>query len=72
MRELCRRFAAYAHQTGGVHVEEVNEHSHLKNDMSKIFLKVNGHLHTLDVDPTTPLLFVLADELGFESKRQAA
>ena len=31
--------------------------------MSQISLKVNGRLHTLDVDPTTPLLFVLADEL---------
>jgi aerobic-type carbon monoxide dehydrogenase small subunit (CoxS/CutS family) len=31
--------------------------------MSHISLKVNGRLHTLDVDPTTPLLFVLADEL---------
>lgn len=24
---------------------------------------MNGHLHTLEVDPTTPLLFVLSDEL---------
>jgi nicotinate dehydrogenase subunit A len=32
--------------------------------MSMIQLKVNGHLHNLDVDPTTPLLFVLSDELG--------
>jgi len=31
--------------------------------MSKISLKVNGRLHTVDVDPNTPLLFVLADEL---------
>jgi nicotinate dehydrogenase subunit A len=31
--------------------------------MSQISLKVNGRLHTLDVDPTTPLLFVLADDL---------
>jgi aerobic-type carbon monoxide dehydrogenase small subunit (CoxS/CutS family) len=31
--------------------------------MSHISLKVNGRLHTLDVDPTTPLLFVLADDL---------
>ena len=31
--------------------------------MSKISLKVNGRSHTVDVDPATPLLFVLADEL---------
>ena len=31
--------------------------------MSKISLKVNGRLHTVDADPATPLLFVLADEL---------
>ena len=31
--------------------------------MSKISLKVNGQVHALDVDPNTPLLFVLADEL---------
>jgi nicotinate dehydrogenase subunit A len=37
--------------------------------MSKISLKVNGRLHTLDVDPTTPLLFVLADELGLRGPK---
>jgi nicotinate dehydrogenase subunit A len=31
--------------------------------MSNVSLKVNGRLHTLDVDPTTPLLFVLTDEI---------
>jgi len=31
--------------------------------MSKISLKVNGRSHTVDADPNTPLLFVLADEL---------
>jgi nicotinate dehydrogenase subunit A len=31
--------------------------------MSAITLKVNGRTHTLDVDPTTPLLYVLSDEL---------
>jgi nicotinate dehydrogenase subunit A len=31
--------------------------------MSTISLKVNGRLHTLELDPATPLLFVLADEL---------
>jgi len=31
--------------------------------MSAITLKVNGHTHTLDVDPTTPLLYILSDDL---------
>jgi nicotinate dehydrogenase subunit A len=31
--------------------------------MSAIPLKVNGRVHTVDVDPTTPLLYVLGDEL---------
>ena len=31
--------------------------------MSAIPLKVNGRLHTVDVDPATPLLYVLSDEL---------
>ena len=31
--------------------------------MSAINLKVNGRAHTVDVDPTTPLLYVLSDDL---------
>src|SRR5262245_43671798 len=31
--------------------------------MSRITLKVNGRSHTVDVDPTTPLLYVLSDDL---------
>lgn len=31
--------------------------------MSLISLKVNGQLHRLELDPATPLLFVLSDEL---------
>jgi nicotinate dehydrogenase subunit A len=31
--------------------------------MATISLKVNGHVHTVEVDPQTPLLFVLSDEL---------
>jgi len=37
--------------------------------MSKISLKVNGSVHELDVDPSTPLLFVLADELGLRGPK---
>jgi nicotinate dehydrogenase subunit A len=32
--------------------------------MSVINLKVNGRSHSVDVDPTTPLLYVLSDEIG--------
>ena len=31
--------------------------------MSEINLKVNGRAHSVDVDPATPLLYVLSDEL---------
>jgi|SRR5208337_1765919 len=31
--------------------------------MAAISLKVNGHLHAVDIDPSTPLLYVLSDDL---------
>ncbi|HEV3330272.1 MAG TPA: (2Fe-2S)-binding protein [Bryobacteraceae bacterium] len=31
--------------------------------MSAISLKVNGRVHNLDIDPATPLLYVLSDDL---------
>src|SRR2546428_13885134 len=31
--------------------------------MSKMGLRANGRAHTVDVDPTTPLLYVLSDDL---------
>ncbi len=37
--------------------------------MSRISLKVNGQLHTVEVDERTPLLFVLADELGLRGPK---
>ncbi len=37
--------------------------------MSDISLKVNGRVHTLDVDPATPLLYVLGDELGLRGPK---
>jgi nicotinate dehydrogenase subunit A len=37
--------------------------------VSAISLKVNGKLHTLELDPATPLLFVLADELGLKGPK---
>jgi len=32
--------------------------------MAEITLKVNGEAKSLDIDPTTPLLWVLRDHLG--------
>jgi nicotinate dehydrogenase subunit A len=37
--------------------------------MSLISLKVNGQIHSLDVDPTTPLLYVLSDDLGLRGPK---
>lgn len=37
--------------------------------MSRISLKVNGQVHTVDIDERTPLLFVLADELGLRGPK---
>jgi nicotinate dehydrogenase subunit A len=35
----------------------------LGDHMSMITLNVNGRAHSLDLDPTTPLLYVLSDDL---------
>src|SRR3989304_712777 len=37
--------------------------------MSKIALKVNGTTHTLDIDPSTPLLYVLRNDLGLQGPK---
>src|SRR3954462_13096127 len=37
--------------------------------MSAITLTVNGRAHTLDVDPATPLLYVLSDELALRGPK---
>jgi nicotinate dehydrogenase subunit A len=37
--------------------------------MKQMNLKVNGRQHTVTVDPETPLLFVLNDELGLRGPR---
>jgi aerobic-type carbon monoxide dehydrogenase small subunit (CoxS/CutS family) len=37
--------------------------------MSSISLKVNGNRHTVDVEPTTPLLYVLRNDLGLQGPR---
>ena len=37
--------------------------------MSAQSLKVNGRSHALDVDPATPLLYVLSDDLGLRGPK---
>src|ERR1700692_3303224 len=37
--------------------------------MSLISLKVNGQTHSFDGDPTTPLLYVLSDDLGLRGPK---
>ena len=37
--------------------------------MSIITLKVNGRTHTVDVDPATPLLYVLSDDLALNGPK---
>ena len=37
--------------------------------MSNVTLKVNGKAHTLDIDPSTPLLYILRNDLGLRGPR---
>jgi nicotinate dehydrogenase subunit A len=37
--------------------------------MSTITLKVNGSTHSLELDPATPLLYVLSDDLGLRGPK---
>jgi len=37
--------------------------------MSAITLKVNGRTHTVDLDPSTPLLYALSDELELKGPK---
>ena len=37
--------------------------------MSNITLKVNGRTHTVDIDPSTPLLYILRNDLGLQGPR---
>jgi aerobic-type carbon monoxide dehydrogenase small subunit (CoxS/CutS family) len=37
--------------------------------MSAITLRVNGRAHTVDVDPATPLLYVLSDDLAMRGPK---
>jgi aerobic-type carbon monoxide dehydrogenase small subunit (CoxS/CutS family) len=37
--------------------------------MSNVTLKVNGRAQTLDIDPSTPLLYILRNDLGLQGPR---
>src|SRR6266403_3684321 len=37
--------------------------------MSNIALKVNGKMHMLDIDPATPLLYILRNDLSLQGPR---
>lgn len=37
--------------------------------MSAVNLKINGREHSLDLDPATPLLYVLSDDLGLSGPK---
>jgi len=37
--------------------------------MSKITLKVNGSMHMVDVEPATPLLYILRNDIGLQGPR---
>jgi len=37
--------------------------------MSVVNLKINGREHSLDLDPATPLLYVLSDDLGLNGPK---
>ena len=37
--------------------------------MSNVTLRVNGTAHSVDVDPATPLLYVLRNDLGLQGPR---
>jgi aerobic-type carbon monoxide dehydrogenase small subunit (CoxS/CutS family) len=37
--------------------------------MSNVSLRVNGRTHSLDIDPATPLLYILRNDLGLQGPR---
>src|SRR5215510_6962525 len=51
-------------------VQRGSEFSHRGGSyMSMIAFKVNGRAVTLDVDPTTPLLYILSDDLALRGPK---
>jgi nicotinate dehydrogenase subunit A len=55
------------HSIGGLTVADFRPN--LSDDMSTITLKVNGSTHSLELDPATPLLYVLSDDLGLRGPK---
>src|SRR4029450_5270239 len=49
--------------------QRVPLHTGARTVMSAITLNVNGRSHAVDVDPGTPLLFVLSDDLGLRGPK---
>lgn len=45
------------------------DYCRLRRAMSAISLKVNGRSQTLDLDPATPLLYVLSDDIGLRGPK---
>ncbi len=37
--------------------------------MSNVTLRVNGSTHTVDIDPATPLLYILRNDIGLQGPR---
>ena len=50
-------------------LDENRSSQYVVRHMSAITLKVNGQIHNVDVDPTTPLLYVLSDDLGLRGAK---
>src|SRR5262245_36717725 len=46
-----------------------SRHAQGEPRMSNVTLNVNGRAHTLDVDPATPLLYVLRNDLDLRGPR---
>jgi aerobic-type carbon monoxide dehydrogenase small subunit (CoxS/CutS family) len=44
-------------------------YAHLEVALSTMVLRVNGRSHTRDVDPATPLLYVLSDDLALRGPK---
>jgi aerobic-type carbon monoxide dehydrogenase small subunit (CoxS/CutS family) len=54
---------------GTFYVETDKIESNRGGGMSRIALRVNGRSQTVDVDPATPLLYVLGDDLGLRGPK---
>src|ERR1700731_2561248 len=50
-------------------LDENRSSQYVVRHMSAITLKVNGQIHNVDIDPTTPLLYVLSDDLGLRGAK---